>query len=381
MASASDFLPTHVHWTKSAPFGPLVRDAIQSVLDKGNFVLGEQVAAFEEEFTRYLNASSGAGVASGTDALTLALLAGNVAPGDEVIVPDFAPGAVAVAVLACGATPVLAEVTGGLDLEFSQLETLLSPRTRAVVVVHLYGKTADMEKLLPWAKMHKLWVVEDCAHAHGAFHPGKAGSAPVHAGLLGDAGAFSFYPTKNLSGIGDGGFCISKHPELTAKWRELRQYGWQNRDRAVSRGRNSRLDEIQAAVLRVGLHFLEERNKRRKNLAQQYFNSLRSRVPAECILPDPEGAESRSVFHQYVVRTTQRDALKDFLSQNHIGSGIHYPLALHQQTAFFAYASERRFAEAEALASSVLSLPLYPEMRKEDCERVCSAILQFWNTQ
>jgi dTDP-4-amino-4,6-dideoxygalactose transaminase len=319
------------------------------------------------------------GVASGTDALLLALLSGGIQGGDEVLLPSFAPGAVAVAVRACGAVPVFADVTAEGTLDFQQLPGLLGPRTRALIVVHLYGKAAPLEHLLPWAEAHRLWVVEDCAHAHGAFHaPGNA-SPRIRAGLRGDAGAFSFYPTKNLAGIGDGGFCASKHLRLGDKLRSLRQYGWSARDCAAGPGRNSRLDEIQAAALRVGLSALDERNARRRALATRYVGALTGRTPKEFALPG-QGEVSASVFHQFVVRTPRRTALMQHLERSGIGCGIHYPLALHQQPAFAPFAQGRSFPESERQASTVLSLPLFPELRDEDCDRICEEIIRFWNS-
>lgn len=376
-------IPANRPWTTSPDFSEPVLDAIRGVLTRGNFVLGEEVAAFEDEFSRFLDApltAGGVGVGSGMDALTLALLAGNIQPGQEVILPTFAPGAVACAVLACGAIPILAEVNTAYQLEENLLPSLLTSRTRAVIVVHLYGKTVPMDGLLSWAAENKLWVVEDCAHAHGALHSAPASGEPVRAGLRGDVGAFSFYPTKNLAGIGDGGFCVSKHPYLRDTLRRLRQYGWGKRDCALVPGRNSRLDEIQAAVLRIGLRHLDARNARRQTLARRYRDALHGKIPDFCVLPATDAEDAPGVFHQFVLRTPERDRLREYLAQKSIGSGIHYPLALHQQPAFCGFRGERPLPVAEELAGSVLSLPLYPELRDEDCDRICHEIIQFWKS-
>lgn len=374
-------IAANLAWTHTPEMAHEAQKAVAAVIARGEFVLGSQVSAFEEEFRGYLGAPSGVGVASGTDAITLALLAGGVGVGDEVIIPSFAPGPVAVGVLACGATPVLAEVNDGLSLEETMLPALLTRRTKAIIVVHLYGKTAPMNTLCAWASSEGLWIVEDCAHAHGAFHPSIPGDSPTRAGMIGDAAAFSFYPTKNLACIGDGGFCASRHARLQPTLASLRQYGWMERNFAVLRGRNSRLDEVQAAVLRVGLPHLDARNERRRTTARRYIQNLRGNLPESVLLPRMDTGTEQSVFHQFVIQTPLRAPLIHFLSQRAIGSGVHYPLALHQQHAFGAFARDRSFPVAERLASTVLSLPLYPELREEDCDRVCDQIRTFWNAQ
>jgi dTDP-4-amino-4,6-dideoxygalactose transaminase len=355
-------------------------DVVREVLDRGQFILGQELTAFEDEFCRFLGAPCGVGVGSGTDALTLALLAGEIQPGQEVLVPAFAPGAVATAVLACGATPVLAEVNDSYQLEENLLPALLTPRTRAVIVVHLYGKTTPMDRILDWAAENNLWVVEDCAHAHGAFHSSASSPRSVRAGMRGDVGAFSFYPTKNLGGIGDGGFCASRHPHLRKTLRRLRQYGWENRDFALSPGRNSRLDEIQAAILRIGLRHLDSRNARRQSLARRYREALLGQIPDHCVLPRTAPEDAPGVFHQFVARVSDRDRLREYLERRLIHCGIHYPFALHQQPAFGKLHGGRPLPVAERLAGSVLSLPLYPELRDEDCDRICHEIIQFWRS-
>lgn len=351
------------------------------VLRSGKFVLGGEGEAFEREFSRFLGASSGVGVGSGTDAITLALLAGGIAEGDEVLVPDFAPGATASGVLATGATPVLVDVKLDFSLDLQRMQEALTSRTRALVVVHLFGSMDDMTPLLAFARNNGLWVVEDCAHAHGAMYWSEPEQKWRMAGTLGDAGAFSFYPTKNLGGIGDGGFCSCASPEVAEVLRELRQYGWRERDNSTRVGRNSRLDEIQAAFLRDALPKLPFWNARRRSLAALYLEFLEEAAHlVGVLLPKPQTGRSH-VFHQFVIRSPDRDVLASQLALRGVGYGIHYPHALSQQKAYRSFAGDRSFPGSKQLAGEVLSLPLHPSLSVEAAFEVVSILEAIWRNK
>jgi dTDP-4-amino-4,6-dideoxygalactose transaminase len=352
--------------------------AIGRVLDSGKFILGEEVEAFEREFSQFLGVPSGVGVASGTDAITLALLAGGIGAGDEVLVPAFAPGATASGILAAGAIPVLVDVSLDFCLDLAHLQAALSSHTRALVIVHFFGGMDAMTPLLAFAKTHNLWVVEDCAHAHGALYWSASKQKWCSAGTLGDASAFSFYPTKNLGAIGDGGFCCSSKPEVVELLRNLRQYGWRTRDNSERAGRNSRLDEVQAAVLRVALPRLHFWNTRRRSLAGRYLNALASAAARSLVtLPNPD-ARRYHVFHQFVVRSPARDVLASELTLHGVGYGIHYPKALSQQAAYQFFGRGRSFPVAERLAGEVLSLPVHPWLSAEAAFEVISILNRIW---
>lgn len=246
-------IPFNQLWTTREDAREPLAAAMERVLRSGRYILGAEVEAFEEEFSAYLGVTGGVGVASGTDALTLALLAGRMEPGAEVLLPAFGSGATITGILAAGATPVPVDVEWDFTLDQNRLEEALTPRTRALVAVHLYGKPDRIIALRRFTQTHGLWLVEDCAQAHGAevWDPGEERWKKT--GTFGDAAAFSFYPTKNLGALGDAGFCVVRTAAGTEKLRSLRQYGWRRRDKATQVGRNSRMDELQAAVLRIGL--------------------------------------------------------------------------------------------------------------------------------
>lgn len=355
-------------------------EAIQRVLTKGQFILGQEVESFEYAFCDFLGIPAGVAVGSGTDALTLGLLAGGISQGDEVLLPAFSPGATITAVLAAGAIPVLVDVTEQFELDLQGIEDALTERTRAIIIVHLFGRMNDMVPILKVAARKQLWVVEDCAHAHGASLWNTARQKWEMAGTVGDVGAFSFYPTKNLGAIGDGGFVCTHSMSTAHKLRELRQYGWRTRDDSETVGRNSRLDEIQAAVLRVGLRNLAQWNLGRRHLAALYFSHLQT---DEAIgnLTCPIRSEDRTdVYHLFVIRTRERQSLIDRLSLAGIDTGIHYPKALSEQKAFRRFAWNKTFPTAERLAKEVLSLPMYPSLEEITLEKVASQVSHLYQT-
>lgn len=366
-------IPFSQLWLHQQENSAEVSGAVARVFQSGTFVLGEEVCAFEREFCNFLGARGGIGVASGTDAITLGLLGGKVGRGDEVLVPAFAPGATITGVISAGATPVLVDVLPDTGLDLTKLEQSLTPRTRALIVVHLYGRVDSMTELLRFARHNGLWMVEDCAQAQGARFWDSETCRWRHAGTMGDVGAFSFYPTKNLGGPGDGGFVCASNEAVLDRLRALRQYGWEARDQSVHLGRNSRLDEIQAAVLRTGLPKLAEWNKRRRDLAKLY----------ERLLPEeasgvfgrlPKCYDSENVFHLYVVKVKARDRIIECLNRRGVGFGVHYPFALAQQPAYRAFGKGKDFSVSEELARNVLSLPMYPSLREDSIEEVARAL-------
>lgn len=328
--------------------------AIARVLDSGWYILGPEVEAFEQEYAKYCQAKHCVGLADGLDALHLALKAMGVGPGDEVIVPSNTYIATWLAVSQCGATPVPVEPDARTyNIDPALIEQAITPRTKVILPVHLYGQPADMDAILAIAKRHGLRVLEDAAQAHGAKYKGR------RIGAHGDVVAWSFYPGKNLGALGDGGAITTDDAELADKIRVLRNYGSRVKYVNEVQGCNSRLDPLQAAVLRVKLNHLDDWNERRAGLAKQYLNGL---AETNLVLPYvPEWAEP--VWHLFVVRTANREVLQQHLGQQGIGSLIHYPVPPHLQQAYADFGYTRgAFPLAEAMANEVLSLPMGPHL-------------------
>lgn len=352
----------------------LLRDeidaAVAHTLDSGWYILGQETAAFEEEFAAYLTNKSGmpthcVGVNSGTDALRLALWAFDIGPGDEVITVAHTAVATAAAITMSGATPVFVDidpVTYALDP--LALSAAITPQTRAIIPVHIYGHPADLASILEIARQHDLRVIEDCAQAHGTLYHGR------HVGTWGDFGCFSFYPTKNLGALGDGGAVVSTNPDLIAKVRLLREYGWTPQARYVSQvpGMNSRLDEMQAAILRVKLKHLDAWNGVRRQMAELYADLL----PARVVQP-VEGAACHHVYHLYVVRVPGREMVRSHLTNAGIATAIHYPLPIHMQPAYKGHAYPP-LPHTEQAASEILSLPMHPLLTAQQVEQVAAAL-------
>jgi dTDP-4-amino-4,6-dideoxygalactose transaminase len=342
---------------------------IQKVLEKGWYVLGEEVAAFESEFAAYVGVDHAVGVGSGTEALHLALAACGIGPGDEVITVAHTAVATVAAIEMCGASAVLVDVEPDyFTLDPARLEAALSPRTKAILPVHLYGQPADLEPILAIARRHGLRVVEDCAQAHGAMYQGK------RVGAWGDAACFSFYPTKNLGAFGDGGIVVSADPGFADRVRQLREYGWVTRYVSNLPGYNSRLDELQAAVLRVKLRHLDADNAARWARAAQYDDGL-----AGTAVERPRRRPQAShVFHLYVVVSSQRDRLQAHLKAQGVGTLVHYPVPVHLQPAYRGrLRGHDSLPETERIAQEVLSLPMYPELAADDLRSVVEAIRCF----
>ena len=339
------------------------------VMEKGSFILGAEVEAFEREFAEYCGVKYAIGVASGTDALQLALMACDVGENAGVAVPAHTAVATVSAVESGGADPLLVDIDlARYTLDPNLLSRAISPRTRAVIPVHLYGCPADMNLVLQFARARNLTVIEDCSQAHGALYRGHK------VGGLGHAAAFSFYPTKNLGAFGDGGAVVTNDPVLAERVRLLRQYGWREQYVSSIKGINSRLDELQAGILRVKLRHLDEWNARRRLLANLYFELLSG---AGLVLPFPP-EDAVHVFHQFVIRHPRRDELRKHLKERGIYTLVHYPIPIHLQPAYADLAlSPGSLPNTEQAAREVLSLPLYPELREDQVERVCRAILEF----
>ena len=334
--------------------------AIQRVLASGQLILGPEVESLEREFAAYTACAHAVGVGSGTEALTLALLALGIGPGDEVITVANAGAPPVSAIRATRATPRFVDVMEGpLVLDPEQLRAALTPRTRCLLPVHLYGNAAPMDRILEFADRHGLPVVEDCAQGHGATYFKR------HVGCFGRIGCFSFYPTKNLGAFGDGGMCVTSDPRLAERLRMLRQYGYRDDRHAHCDGVNSRLDELQAAILRVKLRHLDAAVTRRRELASIYLDGLRG---SRFRLPEPvPGAQH--AFHLFVIRADSRDDLAEELSRQGFGSAVHYPEPVHHMEAYRALGNDALSVTEEA-CRSVLSLPLYDGLEPEAARRI-----------
>lgn len=345
--------------------------AVSNVLDGGQYILGPEVESFEQEFAQYCEAENCIGVANGMDALFLVLRAWGVGQGDEVIVPSHTYIATWLAVSHCGATPVPVEVmedTYNIDPE--KIISAISPRTKAIIAVHLYGQPADLNPIIKTAKDCGLKILEDAAQAHGARYYG------TRIGGIGDATAWSFYPGKNLGALGDGGAITTNDEELAHQLKALRNYGSTSKYINEIQGYNSRLDPLQAAILRVKLRNLDSWNERRKRIASVYSNQLVGcgvNLPNVPIWADP-------VWHLYVIRHPRRDELQRFLSDQGIGTLIHYPIPPHLQVAYTKSATSFNPQPlAEGIASEILSLPIGPQILESDAREVASAIQHFFS--
>ena len=343
-----------------------VNAAIQGILDSCQFTLGSEVAAFEEEFAAYSQAKFGIGVNTGTSALHLALLAAGVGRGDEVITVPFTFMATASAIDYTGATPVFVDIDPKtFTMDPALVEAAITPKTKAIIPVHLYGQAADMDPILEIAKRHGLVVIEDACQAHGAEYKGR------RAGSIGDMGCFSFYPGKNLGAYGEGGMVTTSNPEFTRTIRMLRDWGAEKKYHHVLKGFNFRLEGLQGAVLRVKLRYLEQWTEARRRAAARYDAGLAgSGIPTPVAMP-----HARHVYHVYAVRTQQRQEWQAALSAEGIQSGIHYPVPVHLQPAFAELGHKTGdFPHSERAANEVLSLPMFPELTNEQCDRVCAVL-------
>jgi dTDP-4-amino-4,6-dideoxygalactose transaminase len=341
--------------------------AYRRVMDRNWFILGPEVEAFEEAFAKACGVRFAVGCASGTDAITLALRALGIGAGDEVIMPALTAAPTAGGIVAAGAIPVFADVDPHTrTLDPASVEAVITPRTRALLPVHLYGRPADMASLDELARQHNLVIVEDAAQAHGARWRGRP------AGSLAAAAAFSFYPTKNLGALGDGGAVTTDDPAIAERLRRLRNHGQSSRYRHEEHSVNSRLDELQAALLGVKLAHLERWNAERRTLAARYRERL---AESHLHLPPADDGEYASCWHLFVVESDEREPLRERLKAAGIGSDTHYPTPVHLQPAYAAYGhGPGSLPVAEKLAQTVLSLPLFPGLTAAEQERVARAV-------
>jgi len=345
--------------------------AIHRVLSECNFVLGPQVEEFERDFARFAGCEYAVGVSNGLDALRLALMAMDIGPGDDVILPANTYIATALAVSALGARPALVDCDPHTyNIDVNLIESAVTPRTKAIIPVHLTGQAADMDPILEVAGRHGLRVIEDAAQAHGALYKGRS------CGSMGSMGCFSFYPGKNLGAYGDGGMVTTDDPELAARVRRLRNYGQTAKYRHTERGLNARLDTLQAAILSVKLRHLPRWNKAREAHAREYRVLL-------CGIGDltfqQRAPYSTQIHHLFVVETEWRDALRTHLDAHEIQTGIHYPIPIHLQDAYKDLGHKQGdFPETERLAKRMLSLPMFPELGWEQMARVTEEIGEFF---
>jgi dTDP-4-amino-4,6-dideoxygalactose transaminase len=349
--------------------------AIAGVIDSGWYILGQEVAAFEREFAAFCQAKYCIGTGNGLDALRLMLLAGDIGEGDEVIVSANTYIATILAITQIGAIPILVEPSWEtLQIDCDRLVEKIGDRTKAILAVHLYGQPAPMDKLAAIARQYNLLLFDDCAQAHGA----KVGDRPV--GSWGDASAFSFFPTKNLGGLGDGGAVVTSNAQIAEKVKILRNYGSQKKYYNQLAGWNSRLDEIQAAILRQRLPELATKNRERRRLAQRYTENLEDLLSRQRIYLLPYNANG--VYHIFPILVEERDRLQQFLKESEIGSLIHYPLPAHHQECY----RERSWAKislpiTEKIAREELSLPLYPSLTHEQQDYVIERIETFYRSR
>lgn len=343
-----------------------INTAVSKILESTQFVLGDEVAAFEKEFADYCDADYGIAVNTGTSALHLALLAAGVAPGDEVITVPFTFVATVAAICYTGATPVFVDINPvSYTIDVTQIEKAITERTKAILPVHLYGQTADMEPILAIARRYGLTVIEDAAQAHRAEYKGR------RVGSIGDLGCFSFYPGKNLGAYGEGGMVVTNNPEYARAIRMLRDWGQEQRYHHVLKGYNYRMEGLQGAILRVKLRHLDKWTEARRAHAAGYDELLADAgVKTPTVMP-----YSHHVYHIYALRSQQRDVLQQRLQEQGIQTGIHYPIPVHLQQAYADLGYQLGdFPVAEVAANEVLSLPMYPELPQEHLETISAAV-------
>lgn len=346
--------------------------AFERILTSGNYVLGEECERLEQEVAEYLGVQEAITLANGTDALILALEAGGVGPGDEVITTPFSFFATAEAILRIGAIPIFVDVDPTTyNLDVTQIEERITSRTRAILPVHLFGLPAAMEPIMSIAKQYELMVIEDACQAFGACYAGKK------VGGLGDAGCFSFFPTKNLGTIGDGGMVVTNSKELAERIRLLRNHGSARKYFHTAVGYNSRLDEIHAAILRILLPQVDQWNQQRVQLAQRYYEQLRS-----CEKITIQKPIAGHIYHLFSIEVEQRERLQAYLQKYHISSGTYYPYPLHTLPALAGIGrSGETFPVAERLAKELLALPLHPHLSITEQDHVISTIQQYYQEQ
>lgn len=344
-----------------------LREAVQRVVEGNQYILGPELEQLEAEFASFVGTRFAVGVANGTDALALALRALDVGPGDEVVIPSLTAVATAAAVEMAGAQPILVDVRSvDCTMDVQALVNAFTDRTRAVIPVHLYGHPADLREIMALCEKRGVHVIEDCSQAHGAAIGAK------RVGGFGVIGAFSCYPTKNLGAIGDAGLLTTDHPDVARRLRRLRQYGWEKRNWSLEPGVNSRLDEVQAAILRVKLRHLLGFNVRRTEIARRYQQGL---LDLPLMLPS-ESSGVTHAWHIFCVRVPRRDAVREYLQSSGVGTAIHYPHGVHQQPAYASAHCVGTLPVTTDICSTTLSLPMYPELSDSQVSHVIDAVGQ-----
>ena len=351
---------------------PDIQQALNKILDTSAFILGQEVVDFEHEFAQYCRAKQGIAVNTGTSAIHLALLAAGIGPGDEVITVPFTFVATVAAILYTGAKPVFVDIDlESYTIDIQKIEAAITPKTKAILPVHLYGQPADMDSIMAIAKQHNLIVIEDACQAHGAEYKGR------RVGSIGQLGCFSFYPGKNLGAYGEGGIVVTDNLEYSNKIRALRDWGQTSRYHHDMPGFNYRMDGFQGAVLRVKLRHLDDWTEARRSRASIYDNLLKLTKPEK---PTVMPYSSRHVYHIYAIRVQQRDKTQQFLQQKGIQTGIHYPIPVHLQRAYADLGYQAGdFPLSEKAAKEVLSLPMCAELSQDQIETVCHAVNEVCN--
>ena len=357
---------------QNGPLKAQIMAAVENVMTHQRFVMGKEISTFESDMAAYCGAEHAIAVSSGTDALLLALMANDVRPGDEVITSSFTFFATAGVIHRLGAKPVFVDIDPDtFNLSPELLEEAITPKTKGIIPVHMYGRCAPMAEILEIAERHQLFVVEDAAQAVGARV-----SLGV-AGAVGDAGCLSFYPTKNLSALGDAGMVLVKDHDRAERMRNLRIHGSPDNSEYLEVGGNFRMDTMQAAVLSIKLKRLEEWNAKRRENARKYHERFEAGgIIGKRFIP-PSNPGGGHVYHQYAVRTPERDALQEHLLRDGVGCAVYYPSPLHLHPCFDGYQKED-FPESEAAAAQVLSLPVYPELTGEDLDYVADTVIRYF---
>lgn len=342
-----------------------VDNAIKEVLESGWYILGKKVELFEKNFANYCQTKYGIGVGNGTDAIHLALLACGVGKGDEVITVSNTATPTVLAITYTGAKPVFVDIDPeSYTIDVERIEEKINDKTKAILPVHLYGQPADMDLILELARKYDLKVIEDACQAHGAEYEGKK------VGAIGDIGCFSFYPTKNLGGYGDGGMAVTNNGELADTLKMLRNYGMKKQYHSLIKGFNSRLDELQAAILDIKLKKLDEWNQKRRRNARIYDRLL------ENVVKPVEKEYSKHVYHLYVIRCSDKDEIQKKLADAGISTLIHYPVPVHKQEAFADF-NEVCLPNTESYAAQILSLPMFPELTETEITYISNKIIEF----
>ncbi len=344
-----------------------INAAINSVLNGSSYILGDQVSLLEKKFSDFIGTNFSVGVANGTDAIEIALRALDIGVGDQVITVSHSAVATIAGIEACGASPVIVDLEEDFyTMDPNLLKAALNPKVKAIIVVHIYGQSSSMNQIVDFCNENNLYLIEDCAQAHGAYYEDK------RLGSIGDIACFSCYPTKNLGAIGDGGLITTNSHELASKSRKIREYGWVNRVSEI-KGRNSRLDEIQAAILNVKLKYLDSDNYKRNQIAKVYDH-----LSCENFQVPKRRQNADHVFHLYVCRTPYRDDLIQYLQDFDVFPGIHYPLPIHLHPAYKGKVDlGSKTSITESIAKEIISLPMYPELKISEAQMIVELVKSF----